>query len=193
LNSGGGIKTQAMRLRWAIAIVVLIIVDVLLLRFWSWLQHERQFDSLIKSAARRYGVEPALVKAVIWRESRFNPKARGSAGEFGLMQVRPPAAEEWAQAEKISSFAPRKLLDPQINTQAGAWYLSKLIKRYRHTDNPVAYALADYNAGRTHVLRWMHGAASTNSAAFLKSIDYPGTQRYIVAVIDRSHHYEKRL
>ena len=66
----------------------------------------------------------------------------------------------------------------------GARYLGKLLKRYAHTDNPTVYALADYNAGRTHVLRWNKGAA-TNSAAFLAQIDYPGTQHYVRSILER--------
>lgn len=182
-----------MRFRWIAAIIGLIILDALLLTAWRKWQATRRFDPLIRSAARRYDVQPAVVKAVVWRESRFNPKARGKAGEFGLMQIRLPAAQEWAQAEGIRNFSAEQLLDPETNTRAGSWYLGKLLKRYQHTDNPMAYALADYNAGRTHVLRWMKDAGATNSEVFVRQIDYPGTQRYIKAVLEQSRRYERRF
>jgi soluble lytic murein transglycosylase len=120
--------------------------------YYQWREHHD--DRIILAAARRYGVEPALVKAVVWQESWFNPKVRGSHGELGLMQITEPAANEWAEAEHIKTFQPEQLLDPVTNAYAGAFYLGKLLRRYPQTDNPVPYALADYNAGRTYVLRW---------------------------------------
>ena len=155
--------------------------------FYVW--HDHREDGVIIAAARRYGVEPALVKAVMWRESWFNPRVRGSHGEFGLMQVTEPAAGEWVDAEHIKNFQPEHLFDPVTNASAGTFYLGKLLKRYPQTDNPIPYALADYNAGRTHVLRWSKGAAATNSAAFLAQMDFPGTRKYIRAIMRRRIHY----
>src|SRR5205807_9048265 len=62
---------------------------------------ERSQDKPIRAAARRYRVEPALVKAIVWRESRFNPAARGRVGELGLMQLHEDAAREWAHADRL--------------------------------------------------------------------------------------------
>ena len=155
--------------------------------YYSWRDHSE--DAVILASARRYGVEPALVKAVMWRESWFNPLARGGHGEFGLMQITETAANEWAEAAGVKNFQPEHLLNPATNAFAGTFYLAKLLKRYPHTDNPTAYALADYNAGRTHVLRWNKGAAATNSAAFLTQMDFPGTKKYILAILKRRLHY----
>ena len=156
-------------------------------RYRQWREH--RFDAVILEASRRYRVDPALVKAVIWRESWFNPKARGKAGEFGLMQIRAGAAREWAVAERIRAFAPDQLLDARTNALAGAWYLGRLLSRYQPADNPLPYALADYNAGRSHVLHWKNGKAATNSAAFVEGIDFPGTRRYVRAVLRRYEQY----
>jgi soluble lytic murein transglycosylase len=159
------------------------------LRQWD----EDSQDVHILAASRRYNVDPALVKAVVWRESRFNPRVKGRAGEVGLMQIREAAASDWARAERAVFFQHHQLFDPAKNTQAGAWYLKKLLSRYTHTDNPVAYALADYNAGRTHVLRWNKGAAATNSAAFLAQIDFPMTRRYVGEVMARYERYRGKV
>ena len=150
---------------------------------------EKRYDRAIRHAARRYAVDPALVKAVIWRESRFNSDARGGSGELGLMQVRSLAGTEWAQSEGIQQFSHESLIDPGSNILAGTWYLGKLLKRYQHTDNALPYALADYNGGRTHVLRWMKESAGANSAVFTAQIDFPGTQQYISAVLSRYKMY----
>ena len=156
-------------------------------RYYRWRDH--RFDAVIVGAAQRYGVEPALVKAVVWRESWFNPSVRGRKNEFGLMQIRAEAAGEWARADKITGFAPEHLFDPATNILAGTWYLGKLLKRYQKTDNPLPYALADYNAGRSHVLRWNKGVAITNNAAFIVQMDFPGTRRYVKAVMRRFEYY----
>jgi len=152
---------------------------------------ESSQDAPIRAAAKRYGVDPALVKAIVWRESRFNPEARGQAGELGLMQIQEIAAGEWADAEGIRNFDHATCLDPRTNTLAGTYYLSKLMRRYLKTDNPLPYALADYNAGRGNVVRWNNGAAATNSAAFIGQIGFPGTSNYVLNVLARYEHYRR--
>lgn len=156
--------------------------------WWSaWL--ERSQDVPIRLAARRYEVEPALVKAVVWRETNFNPSARGRAGELGLMQLQEITAQEWADAEHIAGFEQDQCLDPGTNTMAGTFYLKKLLRRYARTDDPMPYALADYNAGRSNVLKWLGGAASTNSAAFIEQIGFPATREYVKSVMKRYRRY----
>jgi soluble lytic murein transglycosylase len=144
---------------------------------------ETRYDPQIVLLANLYGVNPALIKAVVWRESRFNPTARGRVGEIGLMQIRPLTAEEWAHAEHRGRFQ-GDLFAPQLNLQVGTWYLGKLLKRYERTDNPAAYALADYNAGRAN------GAAETNSAAFMGQITFPATQDYVRSILYRAVRYQ---
>ena len=163
----------------------------------TWVQRWRGFrehsqDGVIIAASQRYGVDPALIKAVVWRESWFNPKARGSSGEVGLMQIREPTAKDWAEAEHVRLFF-FQLLDPARNTQCGAWYLRRLLDRYRGSDDALPYALAAYNAGPTHVARWRQGAAATNSVEFLQQMDFPGTRRYVESVRGRYQHYRKEF
>ena len=106
--------------------------------YWWWEGRlECSQDGPIRAAARKYGVEPALVKAVVWRESRFNPNARGAAQEIGLMQIREEAAREWADAAHVQNFEHEDCFNPVTNTMAGTYYLRKLMKRYLTTDDPV--------------------------------------------------------
>jgi len=169
--------------------LVLVLGGGLACYLWwqGWL--ERSQDVPIRAAARRYGMEPALVKALVWRESHFHPRARGRAQEIGLMQIRETAAQEWADAEHVDGFTHEQCFDPATNTLAGTWYLKKLLARYGRADDPLPYALADYNAGRGNVLKWIGGAAATNSEAFVAQIGFPGTRRYVKAVLDRLAHY----
>ncbi len=158
--------------------------------YWWWEGRlERSQDKPIRAAAKRYGVEPALVKAIVWRESGFRPGVRGRSGEIGLMQLREEAAQEWADAEHITGFEHKHCLDARTNTMAGTWYLRKLLNRYTQTDNPIPYALADYNAGRGNLLKWNTGEAATNSAAFIAQIGFPGTRDYVESVMARYARY----
>ena len=150
---------------------------------------ERSQDGVILTAAAKHGVDPALIKAVVWRESWFNPRATGSSGEVGLMQIMKDTAKDWAAAEHFTLYAHSQLYNPMKNTECGAWYLRRLLARYRNTDNPVVYALAAYNAGPGRVAKWGKGAAATNSVAFLKEMDFPGTKKYVETVTKRYEHY----
>ena len=174
---------------WVFAIILL---GGLMAIFDRWRTYrENSQDTNILAAARQYGVAPALIKAVVWRESGFNPGARGKAGEIGLMQLTEVAAQEWADEEHVHPYRHAHLFDPGKNALAGTWYLRKMLRRYGHTDNPAAYALSDYNAGRGNVLRWNKGLASTNSAEFLKQMDFPGTREYVRSILKRQARYER--
>ncbi len=174
--------------RWIVCLVLVLALDGGAFWCWRW-QKERRYDSLIRDAARRYQLPPALVKAVVWRESDFDPKVVGKAGEIGLMQLMDDAAHEWAGSQRLPSFTHEQVFDPRTNTLAGAYYLAKLLRRYPATDDPVTYALADYNAGRGNVLKWMTGAARTNSAAFRNQIGFPSTRAYVEAITQRYAEY----
>jgi soluble lytic murein transglycosylase len=172
-------------------LIVLLLFVAVPAGFWwgreEWREHIH--DDAIRAAAQRYGVDPALIKAIVWRESRFNADARGRAGELGLMQIQEIAANEWAEAEGNTHFAHEHCLDPQTNVLAGTYYLAKLLRRYTKTDNPLPYALTDYNAGRGNVLRWNVGEAATNSATFVTQIGFPSTSNYVQTVLARYEHY----
>src|SRR5437868_9720886 len=81
--------------------------------FYEWISPARfqQYDKLITRVATEHQLDPMLVKAVVWRESRFDRDKVGSAGERGLMQVTPKAANEWAREYKVSNFSTDKLFD----------------------------------------------------------------------------------
>jgi soluble lytic murein transglycosylase len=179
----------AMKFWWIPLLGVFLIVDAFVGQWWWRQRREHSQDAPIAEAAKRYGIEAGLIKAVVWRESGFDPSVMGQAREYGLMQIQAAAAGEWAGAERIMGFDSNSLFNPTTNTLAGAWYLRKLIRRYARTDNPLPYALADYNAGRKNALRWMQGEAQTNSALFLGRIDFPGTSRYVAAILKRRERY----
>jgi soluble lytic murein transglycosylase len=155
----------------------------------------RRYDALIAAASARYGVAPELIKAVIWRESRFQPHMVGQHGERGLMQITEGAAADWVKAEKIETFVPTDLFDPKVNIEAGTWYLNRALSHWGAKDDPVPFALAEYNAGRTRVRRWVadSGQGPEADADDLRTaMDFPLTKAYVAAIAERSAFYERR-
>ena len=183
-----------MKLKWRWRLVVAVVCLTAITDYsCRWARRESSQDKVILAVAPRYGVDPALVKAVIWRESRFDPDARGRSGEIGLMQVMKGTGEDWAKAEKIKTYWHRRLFDPEKNLRAGTWYLKKMLNRYRQTDNPIPYALAAYNAGPGNADKWTKGIAATNSAAFIQQIGFPGTREYVQSIMARYEYYRRRF
>jgi soluble lytic murein transglycosylase len=155
----------------------------------------RRYDDRIRQASARYGVAPELIKAVIWRESRFHPDKTGQHGERGLMQITEGAAADWARVEKIETFVPTDLFDPKVNIEAGTWYLKKALDHWAAKDDPVPFALAEYNAGRTRVKRWVNdsGRGATAGADDLQTaMDFPATKSYVASIIARQDFYKQR-
>ena len=94
---------------------------------------------------------------------------------------------------RAPQFRHEACLNPATNILAGTWYLQHVLRRYRQTDNPPLYALADYNAGRGNVLKWLNGPASTNSAVFVKQIGFPSTQEYVRTILRRRDVYRTQF
>jgi soluble lytic murein transglycosylase-like protein len=100
------------------------------------------YDRMVNKIARTYGVESALLHAVISVESRYSPKAVSKAGAIGLMQLMPETAKRYGVADP---------LDPLQNLRGGARYLRYLLKKYNNDRN---LALAAYNAGEASVAKY---------------------------------------
>lgn len=163
-------------------------------KFFFRARYDR-YDELISQAATRYGVSPSLVKAVIWRESKFQPDMQGARGERGLMQITEGAAADWAKSEKIETFLPADLLDPKTNIEAGTWYLAKALKHWSDKDDPVPFALAEYNAGRTRVKRWEKNSGlgeGFGAENLHSSMDFPATRAYVRSIVGRYMDFKQR-
>jgi soluble lytic murein transglycosylase len=162
----------------------------------NWTDY-RRYDSLIVRVAAAHHVDPRLVKAVIWRESRFQSDMQGRNGERGLMQVSEIAAREWVLANSVPHFEPTQLLDPETNIQVGTWYLSKALQRWNNRDDAIPFALAEYNAGRSRVDRWIRIAMQKSNGpvaaeTFQASISFPSTARYVRTILARYNFYKRR-
>jgi soluble lytic murein transglycosylase len=152
-------------------------------------------DQLITDTAAKYGLDPMLLKAIVWRESGFHTDKVGTSGERGLMQVGEAAAQDWAKATKIETFVPTDLFDAKTNLEVGAWYFKKALDRWKTKANPIPFALAEYNAGRSRVDRWVAATGlgeAAESVDLLNAMDFPSTRRYIDDITARYRFYQAR-
>ena len=138
-----------------------------------------EYEQLVRANARNRDLDPALVAAVIYTESRFDPSARSEAGAVGLMQVLPETAEFIARKTGGKDFVVADLLDPEINVRYGTWLLAYLRDYY---DGDVSTALAAYHAGPGNVDEWRRRG---------QGIAFPETEAYLREVERVRHVYER--
>ncbi len=174
-------------------LIFVLIGEVGYLQWRARQPRENIYDPIIVEVAREEEVDPFLIRALVWRESRFNPSIYGLAQEHGLMQVTPRVGEEWAKAKKIPDFKPEDLFNPEENIRAGTWYLSHALRRWTQTDDPVPFALAEYNAGRSNALKWVDPADPRNPNAFLQRITFPTTRKYVEVILEKRAEYRVAL
>lgn len=100
-----------------------------------------RYERMVKLVARSYGLQSALLHAVISVESRYDPNAVSKKGAAGLMQLMPATAKRYAVVDPF---------DPEQNLRGGAMYLRDLLQRF---DSDLSLALAAYNAGENAVVK----------------------------------------
>ena len=111
-------------------------------------------DDIIRQQSAEKNLDPALVAAVIYEESKFRDQT-SHAGARGLMQITPATADFIARQSGGTGFVQEDLATPQINIAYGTYYLRYLIDRY---DQNETLAVAAYNAGHGNVDRWVRSA-----------------------------------
>jgi soluble lytic murein transglycosylase len=134
--------------------------------WWERLWYPLRYEQIVRGHARNYNLDPALLAAVIYQESKFKAAARSTSGAIGLMQLLPDTAKGIALHTGGSAFRVEDLYDPEINVRYGAWYLRHLLRKYG--DEPTA--LAAYNAGQDNVDRWRRAG---------RGIQFSETRHYV--------------
>ena len=136
----------------------------------SNLARKAGFDQMVDEVSRTYGMESALLHAVISVESHYNPKAVSNKGAAGLMQLMPQTAKRYGVVDAF---------DPLQNLDGGAQYLRDLLRMF---NNNVSLALAAYNAGEHAVMK--HGN---------RIPPYRETLNYVPRVLDFYQRYRTGL
>lgn len=124
----------------------------------EFFESEIPYGRLINEKSEKYGVDPALVAAVMEQESRFKPRARSHVGATGLMQLMPRTGR-WMGA--------RNLYDPEQNIDAGVKYIKYLEKRF---DGDLTKIIAAYNAGEGNVQRYRGVPPFRETRTYVKKV-----------------------
>src|SRR4029079_9938719 len=135
-------------------------------------------EDIIRQQAHEKHLDPALVAAVIYTESRFRDQT-SHAGAKGLMQLTPDTAKFVERLSGGSTFQVSDLSTPQVNIAHGTYYLRYLLDRYGDNE---ALALAAYNGGEGNVDRWGGGARQQGKALSIDAIPFGETRAYVRAV-----------
>jgi soluble lytic murein transglycosylase len=179
-------------LLWATITLGIVIGAVVALRgpvengirqFTLPLQHE----DIIRQQAHDKNLDPALIAAVIYQESKFQDRT-SSAGALGLMQLLPDTAHFIARKSGGTSFTTEDLSTPQVNIAYGSWYLRYLTDRY---DGNKVLAVAAYNAGEHNVDVWVQRAGGPGDFDIDDDIPFPETRGYVHSVLDHEKQYRE--
>ncbi len=146
--------------------------------WYAQLRYPLRYEHIVVGHAENYDLDPALLAAVIYRESKFDPKAESPSGAIGLMQLLPDTARGIAVHTGGNEFVVEDLYDPEINVRYGSFYLRRLIRKY-HDER---LALAAYNAGQTNVDEWIEND---------EGIAFPETEEYVDDVLELRDVYRR--
>lgn len=144
-------------------------------------------ESIIKYSSQ-YNLDPHLVMAVIWVESKYEPKATSRKDARGLMQIIPSTGQWIAKEIEIGSYNDDLLYDPDINICMGCWYLSYLLEVF---GGDVELALAAYNGGMGNVKKWLNDSRYSKDGSKLDFIPFWETSQYIDKVVKAYEQYKK--
>jgi soluble lytic murein transglycosylase len=141
---------------------------------------------LIRKYSARHDLDPYLVAALMAQESTFVRDIRSHANAYGLMQLLPSTARQYARKFKIR-YSSALLTTPEPNIRIGTAYLADKIAEF----GAVHLALASYNAGETPVRRWMRERPGLPRDEFIDDIPYPETQQYVKRLLGTAEDYRR--
>jgi soluble lytic murein transglycosylase len=144
-----------------------------------------QHEDIIRRQAEEKHLDPALIAAVIYAETKFDPRP-SSAGAQGLMQIMPQTAEFLARRTGATTFTTADLATPQVNIAYGSYYLRYLLNEYGGRIIP---ALAAYNGGESNASRWAAAAHAHGHPLRIGDIPFPETRAYVQRVLGKQREY----
>ena len=141
--------------------------------------------AVIRTQASAKHLDPALIAAVIYAETKFDPRP-SAAGAQGLMQILPETAYFIARRSGGTRFQASDLATPSVNVAYGSYYLRYLLDHYAGNE---MLAIAAYNAGLTNVDRWVADARTSGQPLSDAAIPFPETREYVQRVLSAELDY----
>ncbi len=145
------------------------------------------YSDVIREQAAEKHLDPALIAAVIYAETKFDPRP-SSAGAQGLMQILPQTAQFLARRSGAITFTLSDLGTPAVNIAYGSYYLRYLLDHY---DGQEMLAVAAYNGGETNVDRWVADERRQGRTLTIAEIPFPQTQAYVEKVLRAQQQYRQ--
>ncbi|MGI9185224.1 MAG: lytic transglycosylase domain-containing protein [Solirubrobacteraceae bacterium] len=146
-----------------------------------------QYQDVIRQQADAKQLDPALIAAVIYAETKFDPST-SSAGAEGLMQILPQTATFLAHRSGATAFTTADLATPRVNIAYGSYYLRYLLDEYHGSR---LLALAAYNGGEANVNHWLAAAHADGSRFGVRDIPFPETRAYVARVLQARRDYRR--
>jgi soluble lytic murein transglycosylase len=143
--------------------------------------------AVIRQQAGEKHLDPALIAAVIYAETKFEPRP-SSAGAQGLMQILPDTAYFIAHLSGGSRFTAGDLATPSINVAYGSYYLRYLLNHY---DGNETLAVAAYNGGLANVDSWVARARAAGRQLTVADIPFSETRAYVQRVLEAQRKYRE--
>ena len=156
-------------------------------RFWR-LAFPLPYRKSLEEYCRAQMLDPYLMAALIRQESEFNPKAISRANARGLAQVMPATGRQLSRKLKIPRYSTAMLFTPDTNLKMGTYYLKQLSDEL---EGKWEATLASYNAGKSHVNKWMASGNFREPAEFVESIPFNETRVYVQSVLRNAEVYRK--
>ena len=171
----------------ALAVVAVAVVAALPLirRAINHFELPLQYATIIRQQAADKHLDPALIAAVIYSETRFRPRT-SPTGAIGLMQIEPATAKFLAHRSGGTNFSVADLSTPQVNIAYGSYYLRYLMNEYG--GNKIM-ALAAYNGGETNVDAWVASVRRRRRTFTVADIPLYQTRDYVVEVLSKQKSY----
>jgi soluble lytic murein transglycosylase len=141
---------------------------------------------LIRTHSEANGLDPYLVAALVFQESTFVPDVRSHANAWGLMQLMPMTARDYARRLKLR-YSSSLVTRPEPNVRIGTAHFADAIKDFGH----IHLALASYNAGPRPVRRWMAERPGVEVEEFIDDIPYPETQNYVKRILGQTEDFRR--
>ena len=161
-----------------ILLVVSVIIIVNSVSLVLQTVYPKGYSDVIESYAAEYGVDKALLYALVECESGFDPDAVSSVGALGLTQITPETFL-WLQTKTGEEYSTDALYNPEVSVKYGAFFLSLLLEEFGDTKT----ALAAYHAGRGQVNEWLSNPEYSKDSVTLDSIPFEDTASYTAKVM----------
>ncbi|TNF91804.1 MAG: hypothetical protein EP297_15045 [Gammaproteobacteria bacterium] len=148
------------------------------------------YEKELKKEARKNGLDPSWVIALVRQESAFQPDARSSAGARGLMQLMPRTSRYVARLLNKRKPKTYELYQPELNLTLGTHYLKNNMKRF---GDHMVLTTAAYNAGPHRVSKWLPDNGSMEADVWTETIPFSETRSYVQRIMSYASIYDHLL